>query len=233
MWPPQQARLTASCTTPARDGPSSHPARAHQLTPMSQTQDLALRRPRRPSLVSVLGASPERVTAEVPDGLRLHSAARAAWDHTQTMSQGSGAVFPLPCKQRATPGGCAGPAGHVQADLRAPRASRTLSLGSPSNLFSKHSSHSQNTPPRPRPTGPHLPGLPLGHRPLLHQPRTAGAGAGGVGLGAVRRRPPVQRRRLVGRWHRQGARGTASRAQALGEGPTCRAPSGLLGGQLH
>lgn len=64
---------------------------------MSQTQDLALRLPRRPSLVSELGASPERVTAEVPDGLRLAlSGYRAAWNHTQTMSQGSGACSLCP-----------------------------------------------------------------------------------------------------------------------------------------
>ena len=162
----------------------------------------------------------------------LHSAARAAWDHTQTMSQGSGAVLPLPCKQRATPGGRSGPAGHVQADLRAPRASRTLSLGTPSNLFSKHSSHSQNTPPRPRPTGPHLPGSSWATDPCSisqgrlgqalgalgweqctggHQFRDAGWWEGGIGRGPGALLPGL---RPWGGSHLQGSQ---------------RAP----GGQLH
>lgn len=69
--------------------------------------------------------SGHRLSESLPRSLMvsgLHSAARAAWDHTQTVSRGSGAALPLPVSKGRRPGHALAP----QATWSRPAGSQSL-----------------------------------------------------------------------------------------------------------
>lgn len=163
--------------------------------------------------------SGHRLSESLPRSLMvsgLHSAARAAWDHTQTVSRGSGAARPLPVSKGRRPGHAPAP----QATWSRPAGSQSL--------------------PGPEPQDPRQPLpqtlLPLpGHAPpgptcLASPGPQTPAPPAKDGWGRRRaRRARSSAREAGGKVASAGGPGHRLQAQALGEGPTCRAPSELPG----